>query len=78
MSGFNHFLEATLTPGRNRVLKKKGSLSHSLSIRLMVSLSIKHLANEPLSGLLDKRLMKVARSRPEDGISIAVHILQER
>ena len=63
MGGFNHYLEATLTPGRNRVLKKKGSLSGStiaftirsvdlsLSIRLMVSLSIKHLANEPLSVL---------------------------
>ena len=27
MSGFNHYLEATLTPERNRVLKRKGSLS---------------------------------------------------
>ena len=75
MRGFNHYLEATLTPGRNRVLKKKGisiriyygistafpirSVDHSLSIRLMVSLRVNYLKNEPFSGLFSKNIWLV-------------------
>ncbi len=62
MSGFNHYLKATLTPGRNRVLKKKG-----ISIALIIH-SLDGFINEPfrLNGVLqltDSKTVALVRLR---------------